>query len=167
MKIGNLKLVAFISLLWYGMAGQSYEQLEQRFVKSDLTAEDSAAFVEVGIQKVYSLIDFTEVHYSNAGNLSNQRYVENKVEELFYVPEGETLNVDSVVSLVRNVMQSRGGDPVKVIYSRKEGMLGHVTTNGDNPKYEADLILVQMPKKFGKKSKAVWQVFMVNPVLRF
>ena len=56
---------------------------------------------------------------------------------------------------------------VKIVFSKKEGMLGHVATAGDRPKFEADLILVQKPKKFGKQSEAIWQVFMVDPVLRY
>lgn len=167
MKMNRLSLLLLVCTISHGLWSQSYERMEKRFVKSNLSADDSAAFIQAGIQKAYNLIDYTEVHYSNAGNLSNQKYVETKVTELFYVPEGETLNTDSIVTLVREVMQSKGGDGVSVVFTKKEGVLGHVATSGKKPKFEADLILVQKPKKFGKKTEAVWQVFMVNPVLRY
>ncbi len=145
----------------------SYEVMEKRFVKRSLSALDSAAFIEAGIQKAYSLVDFTQVHYSNSGNVSNQRYVETKVIELFYIKPNESLNTDSIVTLVRSVMQSKSGAPVEIVFTKKKGVLGHVATAGDRPKFEADVILVKAPKKFGKLSEPVWQVFLTNPVLRY
>ena len=38
---------------------EGYGKMEKRFVQSELSPEDSAAFIEAGIQRGYSLIEFS------------------------------------------------------------------------------------------------------------
>lgn len=167
MKQNNPLFIAFLMLFSSAIFAQNnyegYGEIEKRFEKSDLSHQDSLAFIETGKQKAYTLIEYAKVHYSNTNNMSNQAYIVNRVPDLFYVAEGETLNSDSIVMVVRAIIQKELPDNVELIFTDKEGVLSHVETAFSTPKFEADIILIKRPKKFGKTNKEVWQVFLTRP----
>ena len=166
------KPFALLAFLLFGSlflrAQSSYEgygKVEKRFVQKELSHEDSAAFIEAGMQRGYSLIEYSKVHIANTNNYSNQSYVVSRVPELFYVAEGETLPTDSIIMLVRAIIQKQLPKDVEIVFTKKAGVLGHIETLGRKPKFEADLILIKKQQKFGNDSKDVWQVFLTRPVL--
>jgi hypothetical protein len=148
------------------LMAQSYGEMQTRFEKKKLEPADSAAFIESGIQKAKSLFEYNDVYLQNSTNHSNQRYVEQKAPELFYLEKGDATDLDAVMIQTRAIVQKQNGKPVEIEYGKKDGVLGHVTTIDTDPVFQADLVLVQIKKSFGSTSKKVWQVYLANPTFR-
>lgn len=145
---------------------EGYKQMENRFLKRGLTAEDSAAFRAQGIQKAQSLFDQTNLYVQNSGNASNQAYIVNRIPDLFYVPAGEELDLEPLMDAVKKIQSSKKQEtPIFVVLPEK-GYLGRIETTNTAPKLEFFLVLMQAPKRFGTKEEMVWQVFLAEPVVR-
>jgi len=167
MKKFNLYFLGILCLLGNVLVAQSdnsYGKIQTRFTKNKLTAEDSTAFKEAGILKAKTLFEYGDVYTSNYDNTSNQAYVVNRVPDLFYVPKGDTLNTDSIVLMVNKIIENEKSNAVEIVFSEKDGVLGHVATATKKLNFEADIILVKAPKQFGDTKEKVWQVFLENPV---
>jgi hypothetical protein len=147
----------------FGIKAQSYDMMQNRFEKKKLDPADSAAFIQSGIQKARSLFEYNDVYLQNSANRSNQMYVEQKAPELFYLEEGDSTDLDAVMTQTRAIVKKQKGKPVEIQYTEKEGVLGQVTSVNTDPIFQADLVLIQIEKSFGKTSKKVWQVFLTNP----
>jgi len=162
-----LTLIMGFFLLFGGsinaQSDNSYDQVQTRFYKIKLSTEDSLAFKEAGILKAKTLFEYGDVYLSNSNNRSNQTYVTTRVPDLFYVPEGDTLNTDSVVMMINTIIENEKPNQVEIVFTEKEGVLGHVATATQKLNFEADIILVKTVKKFGKSKEKIWQVFLTNP----
>lgn len=153
-------------LALYGLSAQSthsYEKMQSRFEKETLESHDSAAFIQTGIQKAKTLFEYNTVYLQNSAHPSNQKYVEKKVPELFFVAEGDSVDIDLVMQRAQAIVEKQAGKPVNLKFEPKDGFLGQVYTVNTQPKFKADLIIVKVDKPFGKVTKKVWQVFLTNP----
>ncbi len=142
---------------------QSYDKLENRFSREKLTAEDSAAFKEQGLQKVRSLFYKVDLYQKNQGNLSNQSYISQSVDEQFYVEEGDTLDLAPMFRAIDQIQSKVEVPELRLIEAK--GCLAGVETVKVRPKLTYQLILKQAPKKFGKRSEVLWQVFLSVPTI--
>ncbi|WP_417588473.1 hypothetical protein [Owenweeksia hongkongensis] len=155
-----------ICLVTFSLGAQSessYGKMQNRFEKKSLEPADSAAFIEAGMQKAQTLFEYNTVYLQNSTNVSNQKYVEKKVPELFFVAEGDSVDIDLVMQKAQAIVRKQTGKPVELKFEPKEGVLGQVSTINTSPTFKADLIIVKVNKAFGKMSKQVWQVFLANP----
>ena len=166
MKALKTLLVFAICLSGFGLSAQSYGSMQSRFEKKKLEPADTAAFIQSGIQKAKSLFEYNDVYLQNSTNRSNQMYVEQKAPELFYVEEGDSTDLEAVMTQTRTIVKKQKGKPVELVYSEKDGVLGQVTSVDTDPIFQADLVLIQVKKAFGKTSKKVWQVFLANPTFQ-
>lgn len=166
--MNTLKTVFILAICMYGFGikAQSYGEMQTRFEKKKLESADSAAFIQSGIQKAKTLFEYNDVYLQNTANKSNQMYVEQKAPELFYLGEGDTTDLDVVMTQTRAIVKRQKGKPVEIEYGKKDGVLGHVTTIDTDPVFQADLVLVQIKKSFGSTSKKVWQVYLANPTFQ-
>ena len=167
MRINTLYMViTMLSFTQLGIAqnSQSYGDIEDRFTKTELSEADSLAFKEAGILKAKSLFEYGEVYRSNSSNSSNQAYVIQRVPNLFYIPETDTLNTMIVMNQINTIIRNEKPKPVKIIFTEKQGVLGHVSTDLKKLNFEADLVLMKVPKDFGESQEKIWQVFLANPV---
>lgn len=142
----------------------SYSEIEDRFTKTVLTETDSLAFKKAGFQKAKSLFEYGDVYISNSSNVSNQAYVIKRIPDLFYIQEGDTLNIDSVMFLVNTMITNEKPKSIDLTLVDKAGTLGHVFTSTKNLNFKADIIIVKVPKAFGDSEEKIWQVFLTNPV---
>ena len=166
MKTLKSILALCLSLVTFCLSGQSnssYEVMQSRFEKEILEPVDSAAFIQVGMQKAKSLFEYNTVYLQNSAKPSNQKYVEKKVPALFYVTEGDSVNIDVVMQKAQAIVEKQSGKPVDLKFEPKDGFLGQVYTVNTQPKFVADLIIVKVDKPFGRVTKKVWQVFLTNP----
>jgi hypothetical protein len=161
-------LWATLILVFAGLMlnAQSYEAMETRFVKKQLTAEDSAAFVTQGLQKAQSLFYQTDLYMRNTGNSSNQAYIANRIPDLFFVPDGDSLDLDPLMIAINTIQGSKNYKEPTFKVSEFDGYLAKLETTNTKPKLEFFLVLMQAPKQFGKKKEQVWQVFLSEPVIR-
>lgn len=156
-----------LCLVAFSLSGQgnnSYDKMQSRFEKEALEPEDSAAFIQSGMQKAKTLFEYNTVYLENSSNASNQRYVKKKVPELFFVTEGDSVDIDLVMHKAQAIVQKQTGKAVELKFEKKDGVLGQVSTVDTQPVFTADLVIVKVNKAFGKMSKQVWQVFLANPV---
>ena len=144
-------------------SNNSYDAMQNRFEKNTLEPADSAAFIQTGIQKAKTLFEYNDVYLQNSTAPTNQKYVKKKVPELFFVAEGDSLNIDLVMQKAQEIVRKQMGKPVELKFESKDGVLGRVSTLNTDPKFTADLILVKVNKPFGKMTKQVWQVYLSNP----
>ena len=166
MKTNKYFLLFAICVLHVGLTAQSsnsYGQLESRFTKKKLTSSDSTAFKEAGILKAKSLFEYGDVYISNSTNMSNQAYVIDRVPDLFHVAKGDTLNTDSVMLFVNTIIANEKPNAIDIVFTEKDGVLGHVATDTENLNFEADIVLIKEPKEFGNSKEKVWQVFLSKP----
>lgn len=160
-------ILLFIVISTSSLAAQtndSYQIIENRFTKTTLTKEDSLAFREAGYNKAKSLFEYGDIYMSNSGNISNQAYVIQRVPDLFYIAEKDTLFTDSVMVMINTIIANERPKPIKLKLTDKEGVLGHVATVTKKLNFEADIILIKAPKEFGDSQEKIWQVFLTNPV---
>jgi hypothetical protein len=163
-KLYIILLFAFLAQVAQAQSSDSYGAMENRFTKTKLTAADSTAFRETGYLKAQSLFEYGDVYISNYSNAANQAYVIQRVPDLFYIAEGDTLNTDSVMMMVNVMIENERPKPIKLELTDKEGVLGHVVTKTKKLHFEADIVLVKEPKKFGNTEEKIWQVFLANPI---
>jgi hypothetical protein len=140
----------------------NYSNLEKRFVKKELTSDDTLAFRKVGEQKVEQLFDKSQFYSQNYSNTSNQVYVKQQIPDLFYVPPGDSLDVTGLVRAIEQAESKQNGT-VKLQTKPRSGYLGMVETLNYDPKFTFYLVLMQIPKSFGKEQELVWQVFLHKP----
>lgn len=166
--MGKNVLGMVIALLAFGIGlnAQSYDNMENRFVKKRLTAQDSAAFRTQGVQKAQSLFYQTDLWSRNAGNLSNQTYIADRMPELFFVAEGDSLDLQPLRDAISKIQQGKMYREPEFKISKAKGYLGKVETTNTKPKLEFFLVLLKAPKHFGTEEELVWQVFLAEPVIR-
>ena len=165
-----MKKILFIILLttFTGIVAnaQSYEAMESRFKKSAPTSVDSTAFIKQGVQKAQSLFYQTDLYMRNAGNLSNQAYIADQMPDLFYVAEGDTLDLQPLREAVSKIQSSKKYKQPKFKTSEADGYLAKLETTNTKPKLEFFLVLMKAPKRFGDEEEMVWQVFLAEPVIK-
>ena len=144
-------------------SNSSYENMQNRFEKIELEPADTAAFIQAGIIKAKTLFEYGTVHRDNYSNRSNQVYVENQIPSLFYDGGADSINMEKVMNQVQIIMKNQKGKPVEIKHEKQMGKLGKVYSVNTKPNFEADLILVYVNKAFGKTTRKVWQVYLVNP----
>ncbi len=164
MKQAFYTLLMLIFLL-PALSAQSYEQLETRFVKKQPTTTDSTAFIKQGVQKAQSLFYQTDLYMRNAGNVSNQAYIADQMPDLFYVPEGDSLDLQPLREAISKIQGSKKYTQPKFKTSEVPGYLAKLETTNTKPKLEFFLVLMKAPKRFGKEEELVWQVFLAKPVI--
>lgn len=146
-------------------AQSSYKSLENRFEKKVLTANDSAAFREQGLQKIRSLFYKADLYQRNAGNLSNQAYIAQSLPDMFYVKEGDTLDLQPMLRAIDQIQKSSSGSEPELKISGIPDYLAKVETVDTRPGLTYFLILKRAPKKFGDREQLLWQVFLSVPVI--
>jgi hypothetical protein len=159
-------LFALFGLGHVASAQSSYETMEKRFVKKQLTAEDSAAFKTQGVQKAQSLFYQTDLYMRNSGNTSNQVYIANRMPDLFYVADGDTLDLQPLRDAISKIQRSKKYTQPKFKTSEADGYLAKLETTNTKPKLEFFLVLMKAPKRFGDEEELVWQVFLAEPVIK-
>jgi hypothetical protein len=149
-----------------GLSAQSsYKSLENRFEKKVLTAKDSAAFREQGLQKIRSLFYKAELYQRHKGNLSNQAYIAQSLPDMFYVEEGDTLDLQPMLRAIDQIQKSSSGSEAELKISAAPDYLAKVETLDTQPRLTYFLILKRAPKKFGDREQMLWQVFLSVPVI--
>jgi hypothetical protein len=161
-----LLLLAMIGFSPVVSAQSSYDAMEKRFVKKQLTAQDSAAFITQGVQKAQSLFYQTDLWSRNAGNTSNQAYIADRMPELFYVAKGDSLNLQPLREAINTIQRGKTYSQPEFKVSKAKGYLGKLETTNTKPKLEFFLVLLKAPKQFGTEEELVWQVFLAEPVVR-
>ncbi len=163
----EIKLVLLLLVMSNFIAAQSsYDTMENRFVKKRLTAQDSAAFKTQGLQKAQSLFYQTTLWSQNAGNTSNQTYIADRIPDLFYVAEGDSLDLEPLMAAISKIQNGKVQVEPEFKLSKAKGYLGKVETTNTKPKLEFFLVLMQAPKRFGSEEEKVWQVFLAEPIVK-
>lgn len=155
----------FFLLISFSIHAQSYKTMEDRFVKKQLTAQDSAAFTTQGLQKAQSLFYQTDLYLRNSGNTSNQAYIANRIPDLFYVAEGDSLDLQPLMDAINTIQRSKKYKQPEFKVTEAPGYLAKLETTNTKPKLEFFLVLMQAPKRFGSEEELVWQVFLAEPVI--
>ncbi len=147
-----------------GLQAQSsdYTTLEKRFVKKEPSAQDTVAFRELGEQKVRQLFDKSQFHSQNYSNASNQAYVKRQIPDLFYLHPGDSLDVNGLILTIEQAKLSKA-QAIELHTKPAKGYLGITQTLNSDPKFTFYLMLMQVPKNFGKEQEMVWQVFLHRP----
>ncbi|HBF19062.1 MAG TPA: hypothetical protein DDW81_03130 [Cryomorphaceae bacterium] len=166
MKKNNFLLVLLLTVSGYGVLGQTYQSLENRFSREVLTSIDSAAFREQGLQKVRSLFYKADLYQRNTGNVSNQSYIGGSVEDMFYVEEGDSLDLKPMLKAIARIMDSSGKHEPKLKVLPSKTYLASVQTVKTHPQLSYFLILKRVPKQFGSSREMMWQVFLSIPVIK-
>ncbi len=162
---GGLGWGLFFLLISFSVHAQSYETMENRFVKKQLSAKDSAAFITQGEQKALSLFYQTDLYLRNSGNTSNQAYIANRIPDLFYVAEGDSLDLQPLMDAINTIQRSKKYKQPKFEVTEAPGYLAKLETTNTKPKLEFFLVLMKAPKRFGEEEELVWQVFLTEPVI--
>lgn len=158
----TLTLIMLAAVATAAAQSGDYSRLEKRFVKTELTAEDTAAFRRAGEQKVRQLFEKGSFYIENRNNASNQAYVKRQIPDLFYEAPGDTLDVEGLLREIEKVKQGRP-EAVELTTKPAPGYLGVTETVNCDPKLSFYLVLKQIPKQFGKEEEMVWQVFLHLP----
>lgn len=141
----------------------NYSELENRFLKQELTATDSAAFRLLGEQRVMQLFDRGGFYVRNVDVASNQSYVRDRVSDQFYPPLREQSDVDELLQAIASMRLTKG-DGITLETSPDEIYLGIVRSTNSLPEFTFYLLLEQVEKPFGKrKTEKVWEVFLLLP----
>jgi hypothetical protein len=165
--MSKLKTFTSIILLLAAITAgaQSYERLEKRFVKEELSKEDSLAFIKQGLQKAQTLfLRGNELYLSNQHNTANQAYIQSTLPRLFYQDGKDSLQVDSLLRLLPRFQLLPGHQSVKYKTLASQEHLQHLVSTNLKPQLELDLKIVLLEKSFGSTTERVWQVFLANPV---
>ncbi len=162
LKLG-ISLVLLTCLSAY--AQSSYESLEKRFVRQDLSKEDSLAFTKQGIQKAKSLfLRGNKLYLSNQHRPANQAYIQSTLPSLFQPDQADSLQVDSLFELLPQFQLAPGSSDVEFKVVESSDYLCHLVSTNLSPSLELDVVLVLIEKSFGAQSEKVWQVFLANPL---
>ena len=164
------KIVLAILILLAGLSlraqqQQSYDAMSTRFYKPAPDVNDTAAFRAIGQQRAQSLFERSSIHAQNMSNRANQVYIENSIPDLFYVPDGDSLDVDELMHQIQLAVVA-GDGPVQLRCTEKAGFLGVVETTNTTPAFQFNLVLKKVLKPFGEAKEEVWDVFLSEPVIR-
>lgn len=158
-------LVGLTLFTWLPAEAQSYEVLEKRFVKQELTKEDSLAFTRQGIQKARSLfLRGNALYLSNQHKPANQAYIQSTLPRSFQHGRADSLQVDSLFELLPRFQLAAGATAVEFKALNSSEYLSHLVSTNLSPTLELDLILVLQEKSFGSQNEKIWQVFLANPL---
>lgn len=163
----SLKIL--VSLLLFtclsAQAQSSYESLERRFVRQDLSKKDSLAFIELGMQKAKSLfLRGNKLYLSNTHRPANQAYIQSTLPSLFRDGGADSLQIDSLFALLPRFRLAPNSSSVEFKVMESSERLCHLVSTNLSPQLELDLILVLQEKSFGSQRETIWQVFLANPV---
>lgn len=165
MKPISTHLAAVLLLVTHLVQGQSvgnYSDMENRFLKSTLSAEDSLAFQLAGENKVRQLFERSDLYFSNTRNSSNQAFVKARIPDLFHFEDDEPSDLTPLLTAIELSSRNDNG-PLKLKTEPKQNLLGVVTTLNTTPQFVFELRLLQVAKQFGERQELVWQVFLANP----
>ena len=162
--MNKIAVLIFALVCTFSANAQSYDQLETRFYKPVLNEIDSTAFIELGKQKAQSLFYQTDLYLQNTGNSSNQSYIANRIPDLFYVEEGDSLDVGGLMRQIQSA-EVGGGGPVLLRCTESSDFLGVVETTNTKPKFAFNLVLKKVLKPFGDAQEEVWEVFLSEPII--
>lgn len=155
-------------MLFTGLSAQgqsSYESLEKRFVRQDLSKEDSLAFTKQGIQKAKSLfLRGNKLYLSNQHRPANQAYIQSTLPSLFQPGRADSSQVDSLFAVLPQFQLAPGSSVVEFKVVESSEYLCHLVSTNLSPALELDVVLVLIEKSFGTQSEKVWQVFLANPL---
>lgn len=141
----------------------NYDELENRFLKSELSHDDSAAFMLLGEQRVRQLFDKGGFYMSNANVSSNQAYVRQRAGDHFYPPLRKQEDVDALLEALSG-LRLTGGMQIALETRQQPGGFGVVETTNSDPQFTFYLALEQIEKTFGPNEiERVWEVFLVLP----
>lgn len=141
----------------------NYREMESRFLSSELTAEDSAAFLLLGEQRVRQLFDKGGFYHSNANVTSNQAYVRQRAGDHFYPPLRVQADVDALLEAMSG-LRLTGGMQIALQTRRHPSYFGVVETVNSDPKFTFYLAVEQIEKTFGPDDvERVWEVFLLLP----
>jgi hypothetical protein len=141
----------------------NYREMESRFLSNELTAEDSAAFLLLGEQRVRQLFDKGGFYVSNANVTSNQMYVRQRAGDHFYPPLRKQEDVDALLEALSG-LRLTGGMQIALQTQKYPGGFGVVETTNSDPKFTFYLVLEQIEKTFGPSEiERVWEVFLILP----
>ncbi len=161
----TIKFLASLILLTaaIGLKAQSvdYSGLEKRFVKDTPDARDTVAFRQLGEQKVRQLFDKSRFHAQNYSNTSNQVYIKQQIPDLFYIAPDDTLDVNGLLRAIEKA-EILGDQTIALRTIPAKGFLGLTETLNCDPKFSFYLVLMQVPKNFGKEQELVWEVYLRN-----
>ena len=158
-------LIGLILIAWLPAKAQSYERLEKRFVKQELTKEDSLAFTKQGIQKARSLfLRGNTLYLSNQHKPANQAYIQSTLPRSFQPGRADSLQIDSLFALLPHFQLAPGANAVEFKALNSSEFLSHLVSTNLSPPLELDLILVLQEKSFGSQNEKIWQVFLANPL---
>lgn len=164
MKSLTLLMSLVLLICQSAQAQSSYESLEKRFVRQDLSKEDSLAFTKQGIQKAKSLfLRGNKLYLSNQHRPANQAYIQSTLPRLFQEGAADSLQVDSLFALLPRFRLAPNASSVEFKVVESSDHLCHFVSTNLSPQLELDLILVLMEKSFGSEREKVWQVFLANP----
>lgn len=157
-----------VLLLWLllpaaSLVGQSYGTLEKRFLKDQPTRQDTAAFRAQALQKVQALFYKSDLYAQNSGKLSNQAYIAQSLPDMFYVPEGDTLNLEPMLEAIAKIQRGKSKVDPQFSLTEYAGYLGKIETLNTQPKLSFLVRLMKAPKTFGRKQELIWQVFLLPP----
>lgn len=141
----------------------NYEDMQQRFTKTHLSAEDSAAFRQQGEHKVRQLFENGSFYAANQNVSANQVYVTQQTQPLFQPAEADTINYSA---LLQQISQAQCRGRVQLQTDAAPNLLGKTRTLNCTPQVVVDLVLTRNAKKFGKTSEQVWEVLLANPRVR-
>lgn len=140
-------------------SGQSYSTMESRFNRSQLTEDDSTAFINQGRQKARSLFDLGKLYVSNSGRSSNQSYIQRGTNNIFYVEEGDSVDTEDILERTSEAT-STDGEPIRFKLEDAEGYLAKISTINSDPPFIFYLVLAQVVKSFGDEEEKVWDVML-------
>lgn len=158
-------LLFWLLLPGAALLGQSYGTMEKRFVKDQPTRQDTAAFRAQALQKVQSLFYKSELYERNTGNLSNQSYIAQSLPDMFYVPEGDTLDLKPMLAAIAKIQNAKRKQNPQFEFIDQDDYLGKIKTSNTKPKLSFLVTLMKAPKRFGNKEELIWQVFLIPPVI--
>lgn len=158
----SLTLMMLAAVAAAGAQSGDYSSLEKRFVKSELTADDTAAFRRAGEQKVRQLFEKGSFYSENRSNPTNQAFVKQQIPDLLYAAPGETPDVDGLLGEIEKAKRNQP-QSLELKTLPAEGYLGVTETVNYDPKFRFYLVLMQIPKQFGKEEEMVWQVLLRLP----
>lgn len=141
----------------------NYREMETRFLSSELTPDDSAAFLLLGEQRVRQLFDKGGFYLSNANITSNQAYVRERAGDHFYPPLRVQEDVDALLESM-SALRLTGGMHIALKTKSHPSYFGVVETTNSEPSFTFYLALEQVDKTFGPEEvERIWEVFLILP----
>lgn len=159
-KIIALLFSGFISLASWA---QSYQQMESRFNRVEPTKIDSAAYINLGIQRAESLFQLSNLHAQNMSsnmysNQSMQVRIEDRIQKSFTEPNLDDEGVQRVLTRIHEAAPN--GESIRFEHVKLKGTMGYIKAINSAVPLEFSLLLKKVEKKFGDESEWVWDVFL-------